>query len=192
MSEREIYVSVDLEADGPCPGLNSMLSLAAVAFEMDEHGDYKRLATWTDNLEEWPNAQGDPDTLAWWRRPENRQAWLHCRRHPGPVREVMSSFVDWLKALPGKPICVCYPAGFDWVFIYFYLHALRLDNPFVRNAVDIETFAMALTGGLYLESDKKNWRPEWKTGLPHTHVAIDDAIEQGESFMRMLRTSRGL
>ena len=29
----EIYVSIDIESDGPVPGLNSMLSLGAVAFD---------------------------------------------------------------------------------------------------------------------------------------------------------------
>ena len=35
LSSEECYVSIDIEADGPAPGLNSMLSLGAAAFTSD-------------------------------------------------------------------------------------------------------------------------------------------------------------
>ena len=35
LSSGECYVSIDIEADGPAPGLNSMLSLGAAAFTSD-------------------------------------------------------------------------------------------------------------------------------------------------------------
>jgi len=41
-SKKEIYVSIDIEADGPIPGPYSMLSIGAVAFtpEGEEVGEY--------------------------------------------------------------------------------------------------------------------------------------------------------
>ena len=35
LADDEYYVSIDIEADGPAPGLNSMLSLGAAAFTAD-------------------------------------------------------------------------------------------------------------------------------------------------------------
>jgi len=32
----------------------------------------------------------------------------------------MRRYVLWLKALPGKPVFVGYPAGFDFLFVYWY------------------------------------------------------------------------
>jgi hypothetical protein len=32
----------------------------------------------------------------------------------------------------------------------------------------------------------------WFDDLPHTHVAIDDAIEQGAMFINMVREARGM
>ena len=33
---------------------------------------------------------------------------------------------------------------------------------------------------------------KWFDDLPHTHVALDDAIEQGAMFINMVRDLRGL
>ena len=58
----EIYVSTDVETDGPIPGPNSMLSFASAAYQAD-----KTLAgTFSANLELLPGAQPDAKTAAWW------------------------------------------------------------------------------------------------------------------------------
>jgi hypothetical protein len=33
--------------------------------------------------------------------------------------------------------------------------------------------------------------PQWFDDLPHTHVALDDAIEQGALFCNMLKANLG-
>ena len=72
----EIYVSTDIEADGPIPGPHSMLSFASAAFTADK----TLLGTFTRNLEPLPDAAPDPKTAAWWKtQPE---AWAACRRDP--------------------------------------------------------------------------------------------------------------
>ena len=43
----EIYVSTDIEADGPVPGINSMLSFASAAYRADK----TLVATFSANLE---------------------------------------------------------------------------------------------------------------------------------------------
>ena len=47
-----------------------------------------------------------------------------------------------------------------------------------------------------LESDaqrcKRTMPKHWFDDLPHTHVAIDDAIEQGAMFINMMRETRGM
>ena len=43
----------------------------------------------------------------------------------------------------------------------------------------------------YRESTKRNMPPHWfDAGLPHTHTALDDAIEQGALFCNMLAELR--
>jgi hypothetical protein len=49
----EVYVSTDIEADGPIPGGNSMLSFASAAFTADG----TMLGTFTANLETLPGCR---------------------------------------------------------------------------------------------------------------------------------------
>ena len=73
MSTSEIYISTDVETDGPIPGPHSMLSFASVAF--DDHGI--ELGHFARNLEPLPEASGHPTTMAWWA--ETQEAWALCR-----------------------------------------------------------------------------------------------------------------
>jgi hypothetical protein len=60
-------------------------------------------------------------------------------------------------------------------------------SPFSPSALDIKTYAMALLKTGYRESTKRNMPKRWFDAQPHTHVALDDAIEQGALFCNMLR-----
>ena len=181
---KEIYVSTDIETDGPIPGPHSMLSLASAAFLADGMID-----TFTVNLELLEGATGDPRTMEWWgSQPE---AWEAARRDPKPVHQSMCDYVHWLKRLPGKPVFVGYPAGFDFTFVYWYLMKFAKKSPFSFSAIDMKTMAMVLMKCNFRDAVKRKMPKEWFSDRPHTHVALDDAIEQGELFISMLKCIRG-
>lgn len=186
----EIYVSVDIECDGPCPGLNSMLSIGAVAFDPKRgEGLEAIVGQFTVNLETLTGASPDQDTSNWWA--QNPEAFSRCREDIESVRAALPRFADWLESLPGKPIFVGYPAGFDFTFIYWYLHNFAGRNPFVRNAIDLETYVMALQNCGYLESGPENWPSHWvDTSAKTSHVALEDALQNGLLFLRILSHSR--
>lgn len=46
---------------------------------------------------------------------------------------------------------------------------------------------MAVLGVPYREATKRNMPRRWFTQSPPTHVALDDAIEQGQLFCNILR-----
>jgi hypothetical protein len=98
--------------------------------------------------------------------------------------------VDWIEALDGKPVFVAYPAGFDFLFVYWYLMRFVGRSPFSHSALDMKTFAMALLRRDYRASTKQNMPRHWFDDLPHSHVALDDAIEQGALFCNMLAENR--
>lgn len=176
----EIYVSTDVEADGPIPGPHSLLSFASAAFLPDKtlHG------TFAANLMTLPGASGDPRTMQWWQ--SQPEAWAACRGDPQDPAAVMPRYVAWLKALPGRPVFVGYPAAYDFLFVYWYLIRFAGESPFSHSALDIKTYAMALLGKEYRASTKRNMPRSWFDDLPHTHVALDDAIGQGALFCNML------
>ena len=49
---------------------------------------------------------------------------------------------------------------------------------------------MAMLGKPYRTTTKRSMPRRWFSDRPHTHVALDDAIEQGELFCRMLAENR--
>ena len=176
----EVYISTDVETDGPIPGVNSMLSFASAAFRVDK----TMLGTFSANLETLDGATGDPRTMDWWKgQPE---AWAACRANLQRPRDAMLRYVQWIKSLGGKPVFVAYPAGFDFLFVYWYLIRFTGCSPFSHSALDIKTYAMAMLGTDYRESTKRNMPRRWFDDLPHTHVALDDAIGQGHLFCNML------
>jgi hypothetical protein len=80
----------------------------------------------------------------------------------------MTSYRDWLKILPGVPVFVAYPVGFDFTFVYWYLHRFAGESPFSHSALDIKTLAMALLGKGYRESGKRSWPRRWSQTNAHT------------------------
>src|SRR5262249_3069797 len=159
--------------DGPIPGVNSMLSLGSAAYLADK----TLVGTFTANLETLQDAKADSRTIEWWR--SQPEAWAACRENPQPPAIVFPQYVEWLKALPGKLVFVGYPAAFDFMFVYWYLIRFAGESPFSHSALDIKTYAMALLRKPYRESVKRNMPKRWFDPLPHTHRALDDAIEQG-------------
>ncbi len=180
----EVYISTDIEADGPIPGPHSMLSLGSAAFLADK----TMLDTFCANLETLPGAAGHPRTMEWWQR--QPEAWAACRADARDPAEVMPRYVAWVKSLPGSPVFVAYPAAYDFMFVYWYLMRFAGESPFSHSALDIKTYAMALMDTEYRAAVKTNMPPEWFGDQPHTHVALDDAIGQGQLFCSMLAVRR--
>jgi hypothetical protein len=180
----EIYVSTDVETDGPIPGPHSMLSFGSAAYTADK----QLVATFDANLHTLPGAVGHPETMAWWQT--QPVAWLECRRDQRDPAEAMRDYVAWLKTLPGKPVFVGYRAGFDFLFVYWYLIRFAGESPFSFSALDIKTFAMDTLGTSFRETTKRRMPKHWFDKLPHTHQALDDAIEQGALFCNILADNR--
>ncbi len=176
----EIYVSTDVEADGPIPGPHSMLSFASAAYRADK----TLVGTFTRNLDPLDGAAPDPKTAAWWKT--QPVAWAACRTDTRAPRDAMADYLAWLKQLPGTPVFVGYPAAYDFMFVYWYLMRFAGESPFSHSALDIKTYAMALLGTPYRESSKQHMPRRWFDDRPHTHVALDDALGQGTLFCNML------
>ncbi len=188
----EIYVSVDIEADGPIPGPNSMLSLGAVA--LLESG--KEVGAFEVNFEELEGAKGDPGTMEWWSK-QDREVWAHIRKNPVSPKKGMASFVEWVNQMAKQEnlpvVCVAYPVGFDFTFIYHYIRSCGLESPFSFSCLDIKSYAAAVLNIPYRKAVKKNMPKEWFKGLPpHTHKGLDDAREQGLLFLNIRRHRNAL
>jgi hypothetical protein len=181
----EVYVSTDVETDGPIPGPYSMLSFASVAYRADK----TLVSTFSANLETLPGATGHPPTMDWWRK--HPDAWEATRQDLMEPETAMRRYLAWVKGLPGRPVFVAYPAGFDFLFVYWYLIRFTGESPFSFSALDVKTFAMALLKCDYRDAVKRNIPRRWFDPMPHSHIALDDALEQGALFCNMLAENRG-
>lgn len=181
-----IYFSIDVETDGPIPGLNSMLSLGCVAFK--ETGE--EVSNFTINLERLPEARQDPSTMKWWK--ENHDAYVAATWDPQDPQLAMHDFREWVKDIcaehEAKGIPVAYPAAFDYMFVYWYMmYFLGNSSPFSFSCIDMKTVAMTKLGLPYNKCTKRKFPQTWFKGCPkHDHLAVNDAREQGIMFMNML------
>lgn len=185
MSMPEIYVSTDIETNGPAPGIHSMLSFASAAYLADK----TLISTFSANLTLLPNTISNPDTMKFWE--DFPQAYAACRTNLQDPEIAIPAYVQWVKDLPGKPAFLAYPAGFDFSFMYYYMHRFAGESPFSCTAIDIRSYAMAMQQSEFREILRRTLPPEWfEPNIPHTHIALDDAIEQGLLFCNMLAINR--
>jgi len=176
----EIYISTDIEADGPIPGPYSMLSIGSAAYTKDK----ELISTFEANLDCLEEASGHPETMHWWETQE--EAWAACRENTLPPIKVMEDYLQWLKSLQFKLVFVGYPVSYDFMFVYWYLIKFTGECPFSHSGLDIKTLAMANLKTDYHNTSKKIMPSAWFDDLPHTHKALDDAIAQGALFCNIL------
>ena len=102
-----VYIVTDIEADGPTPGRNSMISFASVAVTAagEEKGVFEAV------LAPLPGAAPDPDTYAWFQT--QPQAWAAATRDPRPAEQVMADYVDWIRAFEVGRVFAAFPLAFD-------------------------------------------------------------------------------
>lgn len=188
----DLYVSADVEADGPIPGVYSMLSFGfAVAGTFDG-------ATFTRH---------DPEIATFYRelRPISDQwqpeylAASHLDRER-LVREgtdpavAMTQAGRWVKGLAGRrrPVLVAWPLAFDWSFLYWYFERFcSAGSPFgFDSCLDMKTMYQQ-KADVVMEFVAKRCMPA--PVLPvrrHTHHGLADAIEQAELFANLFMWRR--
>ena len=135
------------------------------------------MSTFSFNLEFLPGAGSDPRTMLWWEQfPE---AWLASRSDPQPPVTARRAYGVWLATLPGTPLCVGWPAAWEFMWVYWYLIRYTEQRPFGECAIDSRSYAMAMRKAPFFKTGKNNLPKRWLEDRPHTHVALAEAMEQG-------------
>lgn len=161
---------VDIEADGPCPGLYSMLSIGVVKVNSNlDCTFYAELKPITDKF--------DPVALSIGNFTREQTLLFE-----DPVL-VMDRLGNWLAANSrGYSVFVSDNPAFDWQFVNYYFHRFLGKNPFGHSARRIGDFYAGL---------KKDWYVAGKWGhlckYPHTHNALDDAKGAASGLITMAK-----
>ncbi|MFG3505263.1 exonuclease [Streptomyces sp. NPDC047821] len=182
-----LYISVDIEADGPIPGPYSMLSIgAAVAGRQDADG-YAAADPEADTFYRELRPVSDafvPEALAVSGLDRDRLAV-----EGGEPAAVMGEFSAWVREVStgAQPVMCGYPASYDWTFLYWYLMRYTGESPFGHSGcMDMKTL-YATKARLPLRAVAKGTMPrELLSRRRHTHHARDDAIEQAELFSNLM------
>ncbi|WP_197538799.1 3'-5' exoribonuclease domain-containing protein [Leisingera methylohalidivorans] len=110
-----------------------------------------------------------------------------------PVDAMLEAY-NWVRSQSqdGNPVFVAYPLSFDWSWMYWYfLKFCPKGSPFGHSrCYDIKTsLAVKLNNPVSL-SGKSSLPSEMQSNKPHTHNALDDAIEQAEIFANIFEWER--
>ena len=183
----EVFVSIDIETTGPVPGLHSMISLGAAAFTKGQIP----VSTFQANLKEQCGAMADEDTMDFWAN--HIEAWEAATKDPSDIELVMNNFKLWIESLGRNIVPVYYPSGYDLPFINYYSQLVLGKVFLTHRAIDIQTLAWTLMGSPFAKNCRQSAYPkEWLVTNKNKHRAVDDAIAQGQMFMKMRRVSTEL
>ena len=169
----EIYVSTDVETDGPIPGPHSMLSFASAAFLPDK----TLLGTFAANLHapSRRRRRSTDDGLVAGAAGRLGSLPPECPRSGRSDAGVRR--LD--RILTGPPRVRQLPGRLRFPVRLLVYDPVRRQKPVLVLGIDIKTYAMALLNVEYRRAAKRNMPRRWFDDLPHTHVAHDDALGRG-------------
>lgn len=175
MSSPDVFISIDIESDGPIPGDYSMLSLGAVVIGSPQETFYREFRPISDRFDPQAAAVSGLD----------RSRLIASGQDPAAA---MHEFAEWIGRVADRrrPVFVAFNATFDWMFVHWYFIHFTGGDPFGISGLDIKAYYMAaLAKGSWSETSKKAMESRFLSDQPHTHNALDDAREQAEVFARL-------
>lgn len=183
----EIFISADVETDGPIPGNYSMLSFAFVYAGSFDGTYYDRPVHWEPSL----YRELKPISTCFQQEAIavnglNRDRLLVEGTDPA---QAMQEAYDWIMRISGsaKPVLVAYPLSFDWMWLYWYFMSFcSHGSPFAHSrCYDVKTAYAVKSKSLISKSGRDSLPDSLRSRLPHSHNALDDAREQAEVFANL-------
>lgn len=186
-----VYLSVDVEASGPFPGLFSLVSIGAVVVRQD-HVKHWRVDEKYRYYRELQPLEGAGELEAATNIHGLTREYLE--QHGGPPHDVMREFAIFFKDLEKrfkKVVPAAWPASFDAPYLGWYLQYCTGENPLGWSSFDIPSFGM----GLFCCHRQALRNQMKKVGIefgnnPSPHNALADAIEQGQTLANLLNYAR--
>lgn len=186
------YLSLDVEASGPFPGLFSLVSVGCVpVIPPDPDNPLWRLSdrTFYCEFKPLPEAAELPAATE-----VHGLSTEHLREKGLEPQEGMQQLADYLaqlRLIHPKFMTAAWPASFDQPFIGYYAHRFLGSNPFGYACLDIASLAQGL-----FRCERRQLRSRLaRRGLfrppkPYPHHALDDATDQAVLLVDLLNLSQ--
>lgn len=158
------WVMVDVEANGPCPGMYSMIEIGAVHVATQK--------TFYTTLRPFGTKYLQAALDVTHRTHEETLSF----KDPTVA---MGDFAAWLKdTCPNSPRFISDNNGFDWQFVNYYFHVCLGSNPFGYSSSNL--------GSLY-KGMQRDMSAKFKhlRRTKHTHNPVDDAMGNVEAMLAM-------
>ncbi len=173
-----LFIVVDVEADGPCPGKYSMVSLGAVVVKDNLtdtfYGEFAPVS------EDWI-----PEALA----VSGKSRKEHEDMQGAPVDTIR--FLQWIDAMKKKYNAYSVTMwsdnpAFDWQWVNYYIYTFGgvERSPLGYSARRIGDFYSGIMGSVSGKTNKE-WKRKYRK-TKHTHHPVDDAKGNAEALLSML------
>jgi len=159
---------VDVETDGPCPGLYSMIAFGAVIVEPGEARSFGA------KLRPLEDARWVNEALA-----VSGVTHEQTLDYPAPLHG-MIAFAAWVERtnVGKRAMFISDNNGFDWQFVNYYFHRFIEKNPFGHSSTNLGSLYKGL-----VKDGTKNFKHLRKT--KHTHDPVNDARGNVEALLHM-------
>ena len=189
MRSRATYFCIDIEANGPVPGLYDMVSLGAAVVAPNSNGFLQ--------VQEQYYIEIRPQAPKY----DARAAAIHgldldhLRQHGLPRAEACRQLSAWVKKHT-RPrtdsVFVGHNAPFDWSFVAWTFAAESMPNPFGYKALCTKSLAAGILNIHWFETSKENLQRLLKMppqDMSQKHRADYDAAYQAELLIKLLNRS---
>jgi hypothetical protein len=182
----DVYISVDIEADGPIPGVYSMLAIGLCVAGTFDGTTYEMRDPAVDTFyRELQPASDEVDTKALLVSGLDRDQLIHTGANPA---KAVAEAAAWVRRQSGshRPVLVGYPLVFDWMFLHWYFVRYCGESPFgFSGGLDMKSIYQSKARVTIDRAGRNDLPEELASTGPHTHNALDDAIEQAQIFSRL-------
>jgi len=159
-------VVVDIESDGPCPEIYSMVCFGAVVVDTNLDNTF-----YGETSPIGSKYVSEALAVSGFSRTEHA-----AFDHPS---ETMPKFFEWVNRID-RPVFISDNNGFDWQWINYYFHRFCPGNPFGFSSRRISDVYSGLVGDMGKGTEWKKFR---KT--KHTHNPVDDAMGNAQALLKI-------
>lgn len=185
------YLSLDVEASGPFPGLYSLVSVGCVpVLPPDRNHPGWRLGEKTFYCEFRPLEGAGELAAATEVHGLSDEHLLENGLEPLEGIQKLADYLADLRLSVPKFMMAAWPASFDQPFIGYYAQRFLGSNPFGYACLDIASLAQGI-----FRCERRQLRSRLaRRGLfrppkPYPHNALDDALDQATLLMELLNLS---
>jgi len=178
--DNRIYVSVDVEANAPAPGLGpgwGMTEVGAVVVT-----EQKPISSFWGVIEGMSTTFYGGGSYNMNSVPLTQTTDIKVWKIEGSLLEVMSAFDSWLASEAPHPIFLSDNNGFDWQFVNHAFWLTLGNNPFGHSSRRISDLYSGVVRNLRKGTGWKKYRK-----AAHTHNPLQDALGNAQAFLEILR-----